>query len=103
MAYTSVRGRKPFERASRISHAEIIANSHVQRFLSECSVPRPPESSVITNVLTNISQSDTSRIQAVIAIDGGYRETPVREEFPSASFTFFTFGPLLFKLEDLRH
>ena len=28
-------------------------------------------------------------------------KTPVRDEYPSASITFFTFGPLLFRLEDL--
>lgn len=30
------------------------------------------------------------------------RETPVRTQFPSASVTFFAFGPLLFHLEALR-
>ncbi|HVJ27652.1 MAG TPA: hypothetical protein VM493_08905 [Vicinamibacterales bacterium] len=38
----------------------------------------------------------------VIAIDGGYTETFVREEYPSACIAFFTFGPLLFQLSDLR-
>ncbi len=45
---------------------------------------------------------DTSEVTAVIAIDGGYTETFVREEYPSACITFFTFGPLLFQLADLR-
>jgi hypothetical protein len=39
---------------------------------------------------------------AVIASDGGYTETYVREEYPSASMAFFTFGPLLYELADLR-
>lgn len=38
----------------------------------------------------------------IIAIDGGYTETFVREEYPSACIAFFTFGPLLFNLADLR-
>jgi hypothetical protein len=45
---------------------------------------------------------DTSEVSAVIAIDGGYTETYVREEYPSASIAFFNFGPLLFDLADLR-
>jgi hypothetical protein len=44
----------------------------------------------------------STEVTAVIAIDGGYTETFVREEFPSASIVFFTFGPLFFKLSDLR-
>jgi hypothetical protein len=42
------------------------------------------------------------QITTVIAIDGGYTEAPVRREFPSAAITFFTFGPLLFRLKDLE-
>ena len=45
---------------------------------------------------------DTSEVTAIIAVDGGYTETYVREEYPSASIAFFTFGPLLFELADLR-
>jgi len=43
-----------------------------------------------------------SEVSVIIAIDGGYTETFVREEYPSACIAFFTFGPLLFNLADLR-
>lgn len=41
------------------------------------------------------------RISSVIAIDGGMSEAAVRKEFPSASITFMTFGPLMLDLKDL--
>lgn len=37
-----------------------------------------------------------------MAVSPRYTETFVREEYPSACVAFFTFGPLLFKLSDLR-
>jgi hypothetical protein len=40
MAYTSVRGRKPMERASKIAHTEIINNPDVQAYLEGCSIPK---------------------------------------------------------------
>ena len=102
MAYASVRGRKPAERASKISHTEIIANPAVQDLLAECTIPQPAVPSVVAELAQPAPTSDTERIQRVVAVDGGYRETSVREEYPSAAITFFTFGPLLFELDDLR-
>ncbi|MCB9554208.1 MAG: DNA double-strand break repair nuclease NurA [Myxococcales bacterium] len=49
-----------------------------------------------------MKEVDASEVTTVIAVDGGYTETFVREEYPSACIAFFTFGPLLFKLSDLR-
>ena len=53
-------------------------------------------------MIEKLGDADTSAVSAVIAVDGGYTETYVREEYPSASIAFFTFGPLLFELADLR-
>ena len=41
MAYTSLRGRKPLERASKILHANVINNPQVQEFTSQCAIPKP--------------------------------------------------------------
>lgn len=101
MAYTS-RGRKPMERASKIAHAEIIQNPDVQLYLKACTVPSAAASRDLSGLLHSLPSASTDHVKAVIAIDGGFTETYVREDFPSASITFFTFGPLLFKLEDLR-
>lgn len=102
MAYASVRGRKPAEHASKISHTEIIANEAVQDLLAQCSVPEPADASVVQRLAQPALAPATTRIQRVVAIDGGYRETSIREEYPAAAITFFTFGPLLFQLQDLR-
>ena len=102
MAYVSARGRKPMERASKISHNEIIASAEVQSLLAECTIPTPAEERVLADLLVERVPVDERRIRHVVAIDGGYREAPVRSEFPSASVSFFTFGPLLFELSDLK-
>src|ERR1039457_7032056 len=102
MAYTSLRGRKPVERASKISHTEIINNPEVKELLGKCAIPKPSESAVLSGLAQDVPPPLEQRIRHVVAVDGGYRETSVREDFPSAAITFFTFGPLLFKLADLR-
>ncbi|MEA2445778.1 MAG: hypothetical protein QOJ12_3070 [Thermoleophilales bacterium] len=102
MAYASIRGRKPAERASKISHAELINNPAVRALLADCTVPRAAEHSAVAKIAEDVLPPVDQRIQAVVAVDGGYREASVRAEFPSAAITFFTFGPLLFRLADLR-
>ena len=102
MAYGSVRGRKPMERASKISHGEIINNGAVQSLLAKCAVPKAADQAIVAELAQAVPEVEGNRIRLIVAVDGGYRETSVRDEFPSAAITFFTFGPLLFKLADLR-
>src|SRR3954471_3523701 len=102
MAYSTVRGRKPAERARKISHTEIINNPAVKELLAKCTVPQPADKALVAELAQAVPPPVDQRIRAVVAVDGGYREAAVREEFPSSAITFFTFGPLLFKLEDLR-
>jgi len=102
MAYSSVHGRKPMERASKISHGHIINNPVVQQLLGQCSIPRPADPGDVGTHVKDLPDLTTQRIRAVVAVDGSMREEPVRREFPSASVTFFQFGPLLFQLEALR-
>jgi hypothetical protein len=99
----SSKGRKPIERASKITHAEIVNNPTVRAYLQDCTLPSAPEPVNLAPQLHPVEPVDTRGVRAVIAIDGGFTETYVREEFPAASIAFFTFGPLLFKLADLRH
>jgi NurA domain len=102
MAYASLRGRKPAEHASKISHTEIIANPAVQALLAQCAIPKPAAPSVIAELAQAAPTPDVAGVEHVVAVDGGYRETSVRDEYPSAAVTFFTFGPLRFALDDLR-
>jgi hypothetical protein len=100
MGYSS-KGRKPIERASKIAHGEIVNNPDVVAYLKACTLPSAPEPFSIERHIYDVRDVDVHGIRAVVAIDGGFTETYVREEFPYASLTFFTFGPLLFRLADL--
>ena len=100
MPYRQIRGRKPFERASKIAHAEIINNPAVQAFVQDCQLPDPPSEGELEALLVEIPSS-SERLQTVIAVDGGLTETWIRDEYPSASVAFVTLGPLLLRLEDL--
>jgi hypothetical protein len=70
--------------------------------LEDCVIPPPSDPIVDPSQFIRVKHIEDTLIKAVIAIDGGFRETAVREEFPSATITFFTFGPLFFRLADLR-
>jgi hypothetical protein len=100
MGYSASKGRKPFERASKIGHSEIINDPAVVAFVDQCVLPGPPEAGSLEQLLEDIP-SDSGRITTVIAIDGGLTETYVRSEFPSAAIGFLALGPLLLRLEDL--
>ncbi|MBT2899331.1 DNA double-strand break repair nuclease NurA [Streptomyces sp. McG3] len=102
MAYSSLNGRKPMERASKISHTNIIASQEVKDLLADCSIPRPADTQTVQELLVRVPASGGQTIKHVIAVDGSFREALVRDEFPSATITFFAFGPLIFKLDDLR-
>ncbi|WP_194904896.1 DNA double-strand break repair nuclease NurA [Catenulispora rubra] len=102
MSYSSVRGRKPMERASKISHANIIASPQVQALIAECSVPRAADTQTVQDQLVTVGLPECMPIRHVVAVDGSFREAVVRQEFPSAAITFFAFGPLIFRLDDLR-
>lgn len=100
MPYQKIRGRRPFERASKIAHVEIMNNPAVRAFVHDCQLPAPPGEAELTSRLVEIPPA-SDRLQTVIAVDGGMTETWIRDEYPSASVTFFTLGPLLLRLEDL--
>jgi hypothetical protein len=69
------KGRKPIERASKITHMEIIKNPDVQAYIDQCVLPSAPALESLEGLLTELGYVDTSEVLAVIAIDGGYTET----------------------------
>jgi hypothetical protein len=101
MAYSQVKGRRPFERASKIAHAEILNNPAVQQFVQGCTLPAAPAQGQLDKLLVQLPPGD-GRVTTIIAVDGGSTEVSVRKEFPSASISFMTFGPLLLTLSDLK-
>ncbi len=100
MAYSQTKGRKPFERASKIAHTHILNNPDVQEFVETCTLPSVPVGSQLEALQRPLPLGET-RIEHVIAVDGGMTEVSVRKEFPSASMAFMTFGPLTLTLADL--
>jgi hypothetical protein len=100
MAYNSS-GRKPFERASKISHAQIINNPAVQAMLARCTLPAPSSPDQIAQSLIAVPDEMPEHINYVVAVDGSLSEAPVRPQYPAAVITFFVTGPLLFSLRDL--
>ena len=100
MGYGQIRGRKPFERASKIAHTHILNNPEVQHFVQSCTLPDGPGKAHLESLQKPLPDSP-NRIEHVIAVDGGMTEVSVRKDFPSASITFMIFGPLTLSLKDL--
>src|SRR4051794_4098456 len=103
MAYRSKTGRRPDEHAGRASHQYIINDPEVQQFLANCAMPAPPgELNTAGLEMVDAPKLADNPIRHVIAIDGGYTEVVVRENYPSTLITFFQFGALFFSVQDLE-
>lgn len=103
MGYTSRRGRRPNEYASRSSHGHIIKDPTLQEFLAKCELPkRSSEISLDGPQCIPYAPLPENPIRHIVAIDGGYNEVPVQMEFPSATVCFFQIGALVFNIEDLE-
>lgn len=79
MGYRS-KGRKPIERASKIAHAQIIRNPDVQAYVRGCVLPSTPDGESLDSMVSLLGEADTSAVTAVVAMDGGYTETYLRED-----------------------
>ena len=75
----------------------------MQAFLSGCTLPKSADEVLLPpSKLLEFKAVPSDPIRHVIAIDGGYSEVPVRDDFPSATVCFFQFGALAFSLLDLE-
>lgn len=103
MSYGKRIGKKPFEYASKSSHSAIINDSGVKAFLQECNLPPTQDDIDISQDLKFKFESiKFNPIKHIIAIDGGYTEIQVKEEFPSSTIAFFQIGALFFEINDLQ-
>jgi hypothetical protein len=100
VGYGQIKGRKPFERASKIAHTTILNSPDVREFVETCTLPSAPEGPQLETLQRPLPIGE-ERIEHVIAVDGGMTEVVVRKEFPSAFMAFMTFGPLTLTLSDL--
>lgn len=102
MAYKG-RGGKPTELASKNSHSNIIHDETVKEFLNKCTLPALGEGVVFeAATLVEPKTPSSNPIEHIIAIDGGFQDIFVRDEFPSARIAFFQIGALMFRLSDLE-
>jgi hypothetical protein len=103
MGYTSRRGRRPNEYASKSAHSYVIQDPAVEEFLAQCNLPKRA-GDVNLSSHQNVSYTPVSDnpIRHIIAVDGGYTEVAVQTEFPSATICFFQVGALIFSVEDLE-
>lgn len=102
LSYGNEYSNKPFEKASKTAHTNVINDKTVQAFLSTCKIP--PYQDDVDNAdieLHMLKMSSNNPIQNIITIDGGYTNITVKEDFPSATIAFFQFGALFFKHQDL--
>ncbi len=103
MSYTSKNGRRPNEYASKTSHGYIIQDPEVSEFLDKCNLPKMADDvDVPTNLQFSLDALESNPIKHIVAVDGGRSEVFVRKDFPSSTLTFFQFGALFFKTEDLE-
>lgn len=103
MSYSSKDGRRPNEYASKSSHGYIIRDPEVVQFLDKCNLPKVAEDvDVPTNLQFILEPVQNNPIKNIVAVDGGRSEVFVKKDFPSSTLTFFQFGALIFKTEDLE-
>ncbi len=102
MSYGNDYSNKPFERASKTAHTNIINDAEVQSFLSKCKIPPYHDDVDYDDIEIHMLEEPTHNpIKNIIAIDGGYTNVFVKEDFPSSTIAFFQFGALFFKHQDL--
>ncbi len=102
MSYGNDYSNKPFERASKTSHTNIINDTTVQSFLSKCKIPPYHEEIDDKDIeLHMLEELIENPIKNIITVDGGYTNVFVKEDFPSSTIAFFQFGALFFKHQDL--
>lgn len=103
MGYSSRRGRRPPEFASKASHGHVIRSEAVQDLLARCTLPkRADEVEVPADRLHPFREVRPNPVRHVIAVDGGSRVEEVRKGFPSSQIAFFQFGALVFDIADLE-
>ena len=103
MSYVSRRGKRPVANSSKSSHSHIINDKIVDKYLDQCNFPKTEdEVDLLSHKVIDFNALENSKIKNVIACDGGYSDVFVRKEFPSSKISFFQFGALAFKIEDLE-
>ena len=82
MGYSSRRGRRPSENASKSAHSYVVKDPDVQTFLTQCDLPKKAaDVSMIDQISVKYRSVSTNPIKHVIAVDGGFTEVVVEKEY----------------------
>ena len=101
MAYKQ--GKRPAEYASKSSHSQIIKDASVQSFLENGQIPQKAQNVNLAESISLLFKPvKNNPIEHIVAIDGGYEEIAVQDDFPSSTICFFQFGALIFAVDDLE-
>ncbi|NEO13972.1 MULTISPECIES: hypothetical protein [unclassified Moorena] len=101
MGYSSKNNRRPFEAASKAAHHHIINDPEVQTLMDRIYKPPRSEEIPLEKVTADFEPPERNKIEAIIAVDGGYTEAIIENKFPSRKIHFLQFGALFFKQEEL--
>ena len=92
------------ERASKVSHFDIVRNPDVQKFLSECTVirvPSPEEATKIISIFSDFVVDENVRLpKSVLAVDGSLHEAQRDRQFPSTRVGYIKIGLMLVSLDE---
>ncbi|MDG4657947.1 hypothetical protein P6P90_13480 [Ectobacillus antri] len=103
MGYSSKYGKRPNEYASKSAHTALINDQDMREFLATCNFPKDGlEIRIDPQKIINVPRLENP-IKYIVAVDGGYDTVSARKNYPSATVSFFQFGALMFKVEDLEH
>lgn len=101
MAYKQ--GKRPAENASKSSHSQIIKDTSVQSFIENGQIPQKAQNVNLSESISLFFKPvKNNPIEHIVAIDGGYEEIAVQDDFPSSTICFFQFGALIFSVDDLE-
>jgi hypothetical protein len=103
VSYTRRLGRRPMELASKSSHQHVINDPAVKRFLQRCKLPSSAAEVQLTqHEVTEYEPVADNPIRHIVAVDSGYSEVAVKDNFPSSTLCFFQLGALTFSIADLE-
>jgi hypothetical protein len=92
------------ERASKVSHFDIVRNPEIQEFLGQCTFVRPPSDEEVEKLkaifLICGDGGDVPLPRAALAIDGSLHEAQRDRQFPSTRVGYIKIGLMLISLDE---
>ncbi|WP_394909172.1 DNA double-strand break repair nuclease NurA [uncultured Helicobacter sp.] len=93
------------EKASKINYLHLIQNDTIRKYLSRCDRKKFPLQEDIhkCNIpINNIKNKHKVPLEYIIAVDGGYQEVCIDENFPSSKLCYYNIGIVNTKIKELE-